>query len=66
MSALEPIGSISANSSLPAISPGQAGSQSGDTAVPLLRRALNAETQQAAQLLATVTPHLGQNIDMHA
>ena len=60
MSVSEPISSISA------ISPVQTGSQSSDTAVPLLRRALNAETQEAAQLLATVTPHLGQNIDMHA
>jgi len=44
-------------------SPLQAGTQPGATAVPVLRRALNAEIQEAAQMLATVTPHLGQNLD---
>ena len=60
MSISDPISRISGASPL------QAGAQPGATAVPVLRRALNAEIQEAAQMLVTVTPHLGQNIDMHA
>ena len=63
MSISQPISSTSLVSSISGASPVQAEAQPGSTAVPVLRRALNAETQQAAQLLATVTPNLGQNID---
>jgi hypothetical protein len=63
MSISQPISSTSAISSISEAIPLPAGAQPGATAVPVLRRALNAETQQAAQLLATVTPYLGQNID---
>lgn len=57
MTISQPISGISA------VGPVQSGAASSDAAVPLLRRALNAETQEAAHLLATVTPHLGQNFD---
>ena len=57
MSISDPISRISGASPL------QLGAQPSATAVPVLRRALNAETQEAAQMLATVTPHLGQNLD---
>jgi hypothetical protein len=63
MSISQPISSTSSVSSISGASPLQAGVQPGAAAVPVLRRALNAETQEASQLLANVTPNLGQNID---
>ena len=50
-------------SSIDAISPVSARPQPENAAASVLRRVLDTETRQAAPLLASVTPQLGQNVD---
>lgn len=43
-----------------------AGLQTGDTDLGALLGAINGQALEANQLLATLTPHLGQSLDMQA